>query len=213
MRKPEWIESIETVNDITCAREDFIAAARIFDDAEENISRAIEREEEQWGMDAKVARILRIIRSRALKHGIAPWTPSSSEQILQNLERSESIQIRWIVTHVRTIMDGVINSTPERNITEVMNAIEKGVPYRRKSSPIHIQILERAGSEEYCVNDLADFFNTTPVLMSWFLTILERKDWIIRYKKKGENEDKRKVYIKLTPVWKGLVKKVQNKLS
>ncbi len=63
-------------------------------------------------------------------------------------------------------MDGVINSTPERNITEVMNAIEKGVPYRRKSSPIHIQILERAGSEEYCVNDLADFFNTTPVLMS-----------------------------------------------
>ncbi len=60
------------MNDITCAREDFIAAARIFDDAEENISRAIEREEEQWGMDAKVARILRIIRSRALKHGIAP---------------------------------------------------------------------------------------------------------------------------------------------
>lgn len=213
MRKSEWIGSIETVNDITCARGDFIAAARIFDDAEKNISTAIAREEEQWGVDAKVARILRIIRGRASTHSITPWTPSSSEQILQSLERSESMQIRWIGQYVRTIIDGVINSAPERHITEVMNVIEKGVPYRRKSSPIHIQILERAGFEEYCVNDLADFFNTTPVLMSWFLTILERKGWIIRYRKTDVEDDKRKVYIKLTPVWKGLVKKVQSKLS
>lgn len=60
------------MNDITCARGDFIAAARIFDDAEENISTAIAREEEQWGMDAKVARILRIIRGRASTHSITP---------------------------------------------------------------------------------------------------------------------------------------------
>lgn len=149
----------------------------------------------------------------AQKNNIEIWTPETSEQIIQSLENSENMQIRWIGQYVRTTIDGVINSAPERHIAGVMNVIEKGVPYRRKSSPIHIQILERAGFEEYCVNDLADFFNTTPVLMSWFLTILERKGWITRYKKTDVDDDKRKVYIKLTPAWKGLVKKVQSKIS
>jgi DNA-binding MarR family transcriptional regulator len=213
MPKSEWIESIRTTDDIVCTREHFITAARIFDNAEENISRAIEREEEKWGKDAKVARILRIIRGRASTHSIAQWTPTSSEQILQSLERSTSMQFQWIGKHVKSIIHGVINSTPDREITPIIQEIQQQTPNEEKLTVLNVRILSKIQLDECCVGDLIKYFKTEYANMSDTITEIGKKWYLEKNKKKWSDDDKRKVYLRLTPKWEKLIAQVQEKLQ
>lgn len=210
MRKSEWIGSIETVNDITCAREDFIAAARIFDDAEENISTAIAREEERWGTHAKVARILRIIRGRASTHNIVSWTPSSSDQILQSLAGSKTMQIRWIAEYVSRILNGPINSTPDNTLWPIIRKLKKPNDGYTLSL-MNIKVLAKISLEEYCVHELLSFFKIDNVSMSGHLKRLEDRGYIERYKKPWE--DQRKYYVRITAKWKRLIEKIEGELQ
>jgi DNA-binding MarR family transcriptional regulator len=210
MRKSEWIDAIETIEDISCSRGDFVAAARIFNNPEGNVSTAIEREEELWGTNAKVARILRIARWRGTTHGIASWTASSSDQILRSLENSTNMRIRWIAGYVKSILEGPINSAKDAQLLIILKKIEKPKVGHRLSLG-NIRILAKVSLEEYCVNELINYFKIDNVSMSGHLKRLEKRGYIERYKKPWE--DQRKYYVRITAKWRKLIKKIEQELS
>ena len=83
-------DNLETIGDIPCTREDFMKASDILNNPEINIYETIDtilHEEAPGKKNDGLKKILKIARRVARTNGITPGRTTTSEEILQSLEK------------------------------------------------------------------------------------------------------------------------------
>ncbi len=104
-------DRLETIGDITCTREDFMEASGILNNPEINIYETIDailHEEAPGKKNDGLKKILKIARRFATINNIKPWKATTSEEILQSLEKWLRLETIWVATYVRRIIAWII---------------------------------------------------------------------------------------------------------
>ncbi|MBP6920951.1 hypothetical protein KBB89_00155 [Candidatus Gracilibacteria bacterium] len=103
-------DRLETIGDIPCTQEDFLEASRILNDSECDFSQTLDKIMSQYKTPGdrsdRIEKILRIARRIAMTNGITGGKPTTTEEILHNLENGVFLHTRGVAIYVKRIIAG-----------------------------------------------------------------------------------------------------------